>query len=32
VVARRLAVALTAEEQRNLWLDLELAWLLDEAG
>jgi hypothetical protein len=29
VVARCLAAALTAEEQRSLWFDLELAWLLD---
>jgi hypothetical protein len=28
-VARRLVGGLTAAEQRSLWLDLELAWLLD---
>ena len=28
-VARRLVVALTAAEERSLWLDLELAWLLE---
>jgi hypothetical protein len=28
-VARRLVVELTAAEERSLWLDLELAWLLE---
>jgi hypothetical protein len=28
-VARRLVAGLTAAEQRSLWLDLELAWLLE---
>lgn len=28
-VARRLVVALAAAEERSLWLDLELAWLLE---
>jgi hypothetical protein len=28
-MARRLVAGLTAAEQRSLWLDLELAWLLD---
>ena len=28
-VARRLVAGLTAAEERSLWLDLELAWLLE---
>jgi hypothetical protein len=28
-VARRLAAGLAAVEERNLWMDLELAWLLE---
>ena len=28
-VARRLVAGLTAADERALWLDLELAWLLD---
>jgi len=28
-VARRLVAGLTAVEERNLWMDLELAWLLE---
>ena len=28
-VARRLVAGLTAVDERNLWMDLELAWLLE---